>query len=48
MASAIEADEDKFLLASHCSFIPDNLHFLQSGEGVPHSESIIETQEFLE
>jgi hypothetical protein len=45
---AIEADEDKFLLASHCSFIPDNLHFLQSGEGVPHSESIIETQEFLE
>ncbi len=45
---AIEADEDKFLLASHCSFIPENLHFLQSGEGVPHSESIIETQEFLE
>ena len=45
---AVEADEDKFLLASHCSHIPANLHFVQSDEGVPQCETIIETQEFLE
>ena len=25
---AVETDEDKYLIASHCSYIPDNLHFL--------------------
>ena len=45
---AIEADEDRFLLASHCSHIPRNLHFVQSEEGVPQCEFEIETQEFLE
>ena len=44
---AVEADEDKFLLASHCSYIPENLHFLQQGDAVPQCEYVIETQEFL-
>jgi hypothetical protein len=44
---AVEADEDKFLLASHCSYIPENLHFVQQGDAVPQSEYVIETQEFL-
>ena len=44
---AVEADEDKFLLASHCSYIPENLHFLQSSDAVPQCEYEIETQDFL-
>ena len=44
---AVEADEDKFLLASHCSYIPENLHFLQSGDAVPQCEYEIESQDFL-
>ena len=44
---AVEADEDKFLLASHCSYIPENLHFVQQGDDVPQCEYVIETQEFL-
>ena len=44
---AVEADEDKFLLASHCSYIPENLHFVQQGDTVPQCEYVIETQEFL-
>ena len=42
---AVEADEDKFLLA--CSYIPENLHFVQQGDAVPQCEYVIETQEFL-
>ena len=45
---AVEADEDRFLLASHCSHIPDNLHFVSSDEEVPQCEYTIDTQEFLE
>jgi hypothetical protein len=26
---ATEPDEDAYLLASHCSYIPDNLHFIK-------------------
>ncbi len=44
---AVEADEDKFLLASHCSYIPENLHFLQGVDAVPQCEYEIETQNFL-
>ena len=44
---AVEADEDKFLLASHCSYIPENLHFVQQGDAVPQCEYVIENQEFL-
>ena len=45
---AVETDEDKYLLASYCSHIPENLHFVQSEESVPQCEFEIETQEFLE
>lgn len=44
---AVEADEDKHLLASHCSYIPENLHFVQGEEAVPQCDYVIETQEFL-
>ena len=44
---AVEADEDKFLLASHCSYIPENLHFLQGVDAIPQYEYIIESQDFL-
>ena len=44
---AVEADEDKFLLASHCSYIPENLHFLQGVDAVPQCKYIIESQDFL-
>ena len=44
---AVETDEDKYLLASHCSYIPENLHFVQSEEAVPQCEFEIETQDFL-
>ena len=44
---AIEADEDKFLLASHCSYIPENLHFVQGNEAVPQCDNAIESQDFL-
>ena len=44
---AVETDEDKYLLASHCSYIPENLHFVQSKEAVPQCECEIELQDFL-
>ena len=44
---AIETDEDKYLLASHCSYIPENLHFVQGKEAVPQCELEIDTQDFL-
>jgi 1-acyl-sn-glycerol-3-phosphate acyltransferase len=44
---AIEADEDKFLLASHCSYIPENLHFLQGSDAVPQCEYEIQPKNFL-
>ncbi len=44
---AVEADEDKHLLASHCSYIPENLHFVQQGDAAPQCEYVIETQDFL-
>ncbi len=44
---AVEADEDRYLLASHCSYIPENLHFVQNDEAIPSCEYEIETQDFL-
>ena len=44
---AVETDEDKYLLASHCSYIPENLHFVQNKEAVPQCECEIELQNFL-
>lgn len=44
---AVEADEDKYLLAAHCSHIPDNLHFVQDGEVIPQCDCVVENQSFL-
>lgn len=44
---AVEADEDKHLIATHCSYIPDNLHFMQKESGLPECDLIIDTQNFL-
>lgn len=44
---AVENDEDQYLIASHCSYIPDNLHFYQDNDSVPDAEITIDSQEFL-
>ena len=44
---AVEADEDRHLLASHCSYIPENLHFVLDGQELPNCEYCIDTQTFL-
>ena len=44
---AVEADEDKHLIAAHTSYIPENLHFLYDGEAVPQCEFSIDCQEFV-
>ena len=44
---AVEADEDKYLIASHTSYIPDNLHFIPDGQGLPNCDHVIDTQTFL-
>jgi hypothetical protein len=44
---AVEADEDKHLIASHTSYIPDNLHFMMEGQELPICENSIDTQTFL-
>jgi len=44
---AIESDEDQFLLASHTSYIPENLHFARNEAEVPACNLIIDTQEFM-
>ena len=44
---AVETDEDKYLIASHTSYIPNNLHFLRDGDTVPQCEYSIDCQEFL-
>ena len=44
---AVETDEDKHLIASHTSYIPDNLHFVNSETDVPECDCVIDTQTFL-
>ena len=44
---AVEADEDKYLIAAHTSYIPENLHFLRDGEAVPQCDYSMDTQEYL-
>ena len=44
---AVESDEDQFLLASHTSYIPENLHFARNEAEIPSCNQIIGTQEFL-
>ena len=45
---AVEGDNDKHLIASHTSYIPDNLHFIFEGEGELSSDQIIDKQTFLQ
>ena len=44
---AVEADDDKHLIASHTSYIPDNLHFIHEGEDVPTCDFTIDKPTFL-
>ena len=44
---AVESDEDKFLLASHTSYIPENLHFARNEAEILSYNQVIDTQEFL-
>jgi 1-acyl-sn-glycerol-3-phosphate acyltransferase len=44
---AFEADEDKFLVASHTSYIPENLHFMRESDEHPQSNYTIDNQIFL-
>ncbi len=44
---AVEADVDKHLIASHTSYIPDNLHFLSQDDEIPKYDYIIENQDFV-
>ena len=44
---AIETDEDKHLIASHTSYIPSNLHFVNSETDVPECDCVIDPQTFL-
>ncbi len=44
---AVEADDDKHLIAAHTSYIPDNLHFVQSDGDLPQCEYEIGKQDFL-
>ena len=44
---AVEADEDQFLLASHTSYIPENLHFARNEFEFSNCNQVIDTQTFL-
>ena len=44
---AVESDEDKYLIASHCSYIPDNLHFVLAGQELPNTDCVMDKQMFL-
>ena len=44
---AMETDEDKHLIASHTSYIPDNLHFVSNETDVPECDCVIDAKTFL-
>ena len=44
---AFEADEDKHLIASHCSYIPSNLHFVKDDKILTTYDYLIDNQSFL-
>jgi hypothetical protein len=44
---AVEADNDKHLVASHTSYIPDNLHFVSEGEVLPDCDFTMDNQDFM-
>lgn len=43
---AFEKDEDKYLIALHCSYIPDNLHFVNDDKILTKYNYIIDNQLF--
>lgn len=44
---AFEADNDKFLIASHCSYIPENLHFVNDDKVLTKYDYLIDNQLFI-
>jgi hypothetical protein len=44
---AFEADTDKFLIASHCSYIPENLHFVNDDKILTKYDYLIDNQLFI-
>ena len=44
---AFEADTDKFLVASHCSYIPNNLHFVNDDKILTKYDYLIDNQLFI-
>ena len=44
---AFEADTDKFLIASHCSYIPENLHFVNDDKILTKYDYLIDSQLFI-
>lgn len=44
---AFEADHDKFLIASHCGYIPENLHFVNDSKVLTKYDYLIDNQLFL-
>ena len=44
---AVETETDKHLIASHTSYIPENLHFIPEGKELPNCDYVIDTQIFL-
>ena len=44
---AVEANEDKYLIASHTSYIPNNLHFVSNETDVPEFDYVIDLETFL-
>ena len=47
MVYAYEPDTDKYSIASHCSYIPDNLIFVKDENFLPKYEYIIDYQSFI-
>ena len=45
---AVEADEDRYQVASHTSYIPNNLHFILDSQELPSCNYIIDNQTFLQ
>ena len=44
---AVETETDKHLIASHTSYILENLHFIPEGKELPNCDYVIDTQIFL-
>lgn len=44
---AFEADTDKYLIASHCSYIPENLHFVNDDKILTKYDYLIDNQLFI-